>query len=100
ATRKEQFARHEILRRQAVCGRRLRMTSFLLKGAAPPSPLHCEREHSFLLIICAYCYMLIFNIRLSAVRIMLRKTVFLPYYIYVGKTKRGSFSCPKFPQKY
>ena len=52
---------------KAVCGRRLRMTSFLLKGAAPPSPLLCECEHSFLLIICAYCYMLIFNIRLSVV---------------------------------
>ena len=28
--------------RQAVCGRALRMTSFFLKGAAPPSPLHSE----------------------------------------------------------
>ena len=30
---------------KAACGRRLRMTSFLLKGAAPPSPLLCECEH-------------------------------------------------------
>ena len=63
----EQLGQHEILRAQAVCGRRLRMTSFLLKGAAPPSPLLCECEHSFLLIICAYCYMLVFNIRLSVI---------------------------------
>ena len=27
---------------QAACGRTLRMTTLLLKGAAPPSPLHSE----------------------------------------------------------
>ena len=37
--------------RQAVCGRALRMTSLLLKGAAPPSPLHRECEHSFLIFV-------------------------------------------------
>ncbi|MBQ8258363.1 MAG: hypothetical protein IJY97_02275, partial [Clostridia bacterium] len=68
ATRKEQFARHEILRRQGSLRAPPQddIVSFL-KGAAPPSPLLCECEHSFLLIIFAYCYMLIFNIRLSVV---------------------------------
>ena len=37
--------------RQAVCGRALRMTSSFLKGAAPPSPLHRECEHNFLLFV-------------------------------------------------
>ncbi|MBQ1196887.1 MAG: hypothetical protein IIX44_11645, partial [Clostridia bacterium] len=27
---------------KAACGRRLRMTSFLLQGAAPPAPLLCK----------------------------------------------------------
>ena len=49
---------------------------FSCRGCRPCTP-HCECEHSFLLIICAYCYMLIFNIRLSAVCACLRQATTL-----------------------
>ena len=38
ALTEEQLGQHEILRAQAVCGRALRMTSFLLAGAAATAP--------------------------------------------------------------
>ena len=46
----EQLGQHEILRAQAVCGRALRMTSKLVKGAAAPFTPARECEHILIIL--------------------------------------------------